>query len=194
VHLAAGAPCPVQVVLDPAGGRLGDLQLLIRAGHPQAARAGQVRAAAAQPLRIVADHLVRLGPAHRRPWRARLLAALTRRPLRARRCCRDGGFRPGRSSAPGGMEEFPLLRDAARSSRATRSCSSLISLACSASTLSRAARAAQSGPGGGRSVTTDHDQSRPSVSKPTRWADSEEITRQPSPSPAVTKNQGQGAG
>jgi len=27
------------------------------------------------------------------------------------------------------MEEFPLLRDAARSSRATRSCSSLISLA-----------------------------------------------------------------
>jgi hypothetical protein len=43
------------------------------------------------------------------------------RPARsaARRCCRDGGVRPGTSSVPGGNDEFPLFREASRSSRAT---------------------------------------------------------------------------
>jgi len=39
----------------------------------------------------------------------------------ARRSFRAGGLRPGRSSLPGGIEEFPEFRDAAR--RAASSCS-----------------------------------------------------------------------
>jgi hypothetical protein len=74
-----------------------------------------------------------------------------------------GGRRPGRSSADGGIEEFPLFRDTIRSSRANRSRSSAIS-------ASRAAHDWQPGAGGGRSVTTDHDQGRLAVIKPARWA------------------------
>jgi hypothetical protein len=36
----------------------------------------------------------------------------------------SGAMRPGRSSADGGIEEFPEFRDAARSSRANRADSS----------------------------------------------------------------------
>jgi hypothetical protein len=80
-----------------------------------------------------------------------------------------GGFRPGKSSDDGGIEEFPLFRDPARSSRVTRSCISAIS-------LSRAAQPAQPGADGGRPVTSDHDRSRPTVIKATRRADLRKIT------------------
>src|SRR5271166_2558066 len=43
----------LQVVLDPLRGRLGDLQLLERPGHPQVGRAGQVRTARAGAVRVV---------------------------------------------------------------------------------------------------------------------------------------------
>ena len=74
----------VQVVLDPLRGRLGNLQLLERPGHARILRAGQVRAAPAPALREMIPRVVRLGPAHRRPRRARLLAPvpLPRLPLR----------------------------------------------------------------------------------------------------------------
>ena len=79
----AGAPRPVHVVLDAPGGHQRGLQLLGRAGHAQVLGTGQVRAAHAGTRRVVVvDHLIRLGPAHRRARRARLLAALARRPLR----------------------------------------------------------------------------------------------------------------
>ena len=84
----------------------------------------------------------------------------------ARRCLR-GGLRPGASSPDGGIEEFPLLRDRARSSRAACARSSASSAACPRSSASRtairssrAAQLPQSGPGGGRSGTShDHPQS-----------------------------------
>jgi hypothetical protein len=88
----------------------------------------------------------------------------------ARRCLR-GRPRPGRSSDEGGSDEFSLLRDSSRSSRATRSRNSAIS-------ASRAAQPAQPGPGG-RSVTTDDHQSRPTVVKATRWADQDKIAMHP---------------
>ena len=96
-------------------------------------------------------------------------------PPRALRC---GGFFPGRSSDEGGIEEFPLLRDSARSSRLTcsrsaaiwsacaltASRSSPISSCCAAICSSRAAQAAQSGAGGGR-ADTGHDHQEPAGSK-----------------------------
>jgi hypothetical protein len=66
----------------------------------------------------------------------------------ARRCLR-GCLRPGRSSRTGGIDEFPLLPDKARSSRATRASSSAIR-------TSRAAHPSQPGAGGGISDTS-HD-------------------------------------
>lgn len=67
-----------------------------------------------------------------------------------------------------GIEELPLLRDSARSSRVTRSYSSAIS-------LSRATLPAQPGAGDGRPVTSDHDQSRPAEAKAIPWADPRKI-------------------
>jgi hypothetical protein len=95
----------------------------------------------------------------------------------ARRCCRDAGVRPGTSSALDGIDEFPLLREVSRSSRATVACKSPTCSRSSAIAASRAAQVSHPGAGGGRSVTTDHDQSRPAVIKPTRWADFEKIAK-----------------
>jgi hypothetical protein len=70
-----------QVVLDPPGGRLRDLQLLVRPGHAQILGGGQVLAAGARPGRVMVLHLVRPRPGHRRARGSGLLAALVRRPL-----------------------------------------------------------------------------------------------------------------
>ena len=153
---------------------LGNLQLLERPGHAQILRANQVRAAPAPALREMIPRVVRLGPAHRRPRRARLLAPvpLARLPFggAARRCLR-GGLRPGTSSPEGGIEEFWLLRDSARSSRATRSRSSAACSACARSSSrgpaicsSRAAQPGQSGTAGG-TPDTSHDLPEPASGK-----------------------------
>ncbi len=90
-------------------------------GRPQVSGVRQVPAARAGTLGVVVLSPVRLLPAHRRARAARLLPRLrffpSARPA-ARRCL-PGGFRPGRSSADGGIEEFPLLRDPARSAAAS---------------------------------------------------------------------------
>jgi hypothetical protein len=74
----------------------------------------------------------------------------------ARRCFR-GGFRPGRSSELGGIEEFPLFRDPDRSAAASRSrrsattaSSAAIRSACSRISTSRGSPGDSSG---GTSVT-----------------------------------------
>jgi hypothetical protein len=79
-----------------------------------------------------------------------------------------GGCRPGRSSAGGGIEEFPLLREISRSSRSTLASRSPI-------TASRAAQASA----GGRLVTSHHDHDIRNVIKPTRWGDFAKITTAP---------------
>ena len=111
----------MEVVLDPLRGRLGDLQLLKRPGHPQVGRAGQVRAARAAAFRVVvrvssgsAQHIAAPGAPGCLP-RLRFFASSR---SCARRCLR-GGLRPGASSPDGGIEELPLLRETIRSSRAT---------------------------------------------------------------------------
>ena len=97
-------------------GRGRDLLLLIGPGDAQVSGVRQVSAARAGTLREVVLGPVRGLPAHRR---ARLPGCfpgflfLSARSA-ARRSFR-GGFRPGRSSADGGIEEFPLFRDPARS-------------------------------------------------------------------------------
>jgi len=160
---AAAAQSQVQVVLDPLRGRLGDLQLLERAGHAQILRVGQVTPARAPPLRVVIARVIRLGPAHRRSRRPRLLAALALGRALGGAPLLTRGLRPGPSSPEGGIEEFWLLRDKARSSRATRARSSATSAArarSSANSASRAAQLAQLGAGAGRSGTShDHPES-----------------------------------
>ena len=88
---------------------------------------------------------------------------------------RRGGVRPGRSSADGGIEELPLLRDASRSSRSTRAArsatcpasrafsaaSNSITRACTAITAPRAASTGIEG-------TDHHDQDTHVRIKPTR--------------------------
>lgn len=81
----------------------------------------------------------------------------------ARRSLR-GGSRPGTSSPEGGIEELPLLRDRARSSRATRSRSSAPSASSTAIRASRAAQPSHSGAGAGR-PDTSHDHPEPAGSK-----------------------------
>jgi hypothetical protein len=76
VLAAAAAQSIVQVMLDPLHGRLRDLQLLERAGHPEIRRGGQVRAALARPLRVVIAGVIGLRPAHRRSRRPQLLPPL----------------------------------------------------------------------------------------------------------------------
>ena len=81
----------------------------------------------------------------------------------ARRSLR-GGLRPGRSSPEGGIDEFPLLRDSARSSRATWSRSPAMSASSAAIRPSRAVQLSHSGAAGGR-PDTSHDHPEPAGSK-----------------------------
>jgi hypothetical protein len=90
---------------------------------------------------------------------------------------RRGGVRPGRSSADGGIDELPLLRDASRSSRSTLAArsatcpasrafsvaSATITRACAAITASRAASS-------GIRRTNHHDHGILAVIKLTRQA------------------------
>jgi hypothetical protein len=87
------------------------------------------------------------------------------------------GVRPGRSSADGGIDEFPLFREASRSSRSTlaarsatcpaslvfSAASTSITRACITITASRAAS-------GGIDGTGHPDRANPVVIKPERWA------------------------
>ena len=82
----------------------------------------------------------------------------------ARRCFR-GGFRPGRSSELGGIEEFPLFRDPARSAVSSCSrrpetvassaaiCPACAAISCACSQIS-ASRGSSDGSPGTTSVTT----------------------------------------
>ncbi len=72
-----------------------------------------------------------------------------------------GGFRPGWSSADGGIDEFPLFRDPARSAAASRSrrsatsaSSAAIRSACAAISASRGS---EDGPSASASVTARND-------------------------------------
>ena len=65
-----------------------------------------------------------------------------------------GGFFPGRSSALGGIDEFPLLREIRRSSRATRSSSSAILASLSSSSARSRSFASRSRPFSERSAAT----------------------------------------
>src|SRR6266496_2940830 len=85
----------------------------------------------------------------------------------ARRCLR-GGFRPGRSSELGGIEEFPLFRDPARSAvsncarrPATTASSAVICSACTAircacSRISASRGSADGSPGGASVTARNH--------------------------------------
>jgi hypothetical protein len=97
----------------------------VRGGHAQIAGLGKAPPAAACPLREQRHRRVRvLAPGQVSAGRARLLALA---PLPAPRDLRDrGAVLPGRSSADGGIDEFPEFRDTARSRRASRSSSSPI--------------------------------------------------------------------
>ncbi len=80
----AGAPRPVQVMLNPLRRRGRDLLLLIRPGIPQVSGICQVTAARAGTLREVILGPVRDLPRHRRARAARLLPPLLLlRPLRS---------------------------------------------------------------------------------------------------------------
>ncbi len=92
-----------------------------------------------------------------------------------------GGFLPGRSSAEGGIEEFPELREISRSRRATFSSGSAIFASLSSSStrsrsfasrsLALSARSAAASPGTpGVPGTPAPHQSRPAVSNPARRA------------------------
>ena len=65
----------------------------------------------------------------------------------------DGFLRPGRSSVEGGIEEFALLRPAARSRALTRSTSPAFAAVNSSITTSRAAHEPHSNAGGSGSIT-----------------------------------------
>jgi hypothetical protein len=93
-------------------------------------------------------------------------------------------MRPGRSSAGGGIDEFPLFRETSRSSRsilAARSATCPASLVFSAAGASitracitiTASRAASSGIDG----TGHHDRDNPVVIKPARWDGNDEIAK-----------------
>ena len=119
---AAGAPRLVQVVLHPLRRRGRDLLLLIRPGNPQVSGIRQVTAARARAL---GDSGPRSGPgpptSSTRPGCPAASPASSSSARSAARRCFRGGFRPGRSSELGGIEEFPLFRDPARSAAASRS-------------------------------------------------------------------------
>ena len=160
---AAGAARLVQVVLDPLRRRHRDLLLLIRPRHAQVSGIRQVPAARALALRVMVLGPVRDLPRHRRTRAARLLPPLPLllRPLRGPPLL-PGILRPGRSSEDGGIEEFPLFRDPARSAAASRSrrsatsaSSAAIRSACAAISASRGS--ADGSPGGGASVTARND-------------------------------------
>ena len=85
----------------------------------------------------------------------------------ARRCFR-GGFRPGRSSELGGIEEFPLFRDPARAAVSSCSrrpattassaaiCSACAAISCACSRISASRGSADGSPGGASVTARNH--------------------------------------
>jgi hypothetical protein len=179
VHPPAAARHSVQVMLNHLRGHQRDLDLLMRSHHPQVGRAVQGGAALTHPRRECGtvssgcSLQARCGP------RAPGCLPCLRFPPPG--CLRGGGVWPGRSSADGGIEELPLLREESRSSRsalAARSvtcpasralpaASTSITRACTAITASRAASSGIRGTG-------HHDHDILAVIKPARWASPEE--------------------
>jgi hypothetical protein len=102
-------------------------------------RVRQVTAARAGALREMHLGPGRNLPPHRRAPAARLLPPPLVTARSAVRRCFLGGFRPGRSSDDGGIEESPLFRDPARAAAANCSRSS--------ATTPPAPRSAPPGPG-----------------------------------------------
>ena len=139
MHQPAAAGHLVQVMLDNLGGHLRDAGLLMRGGHPQVRRAGQIRTARARRPRVMRHDPVRgLAPGQVRPRGARLLARIPLPPPRCRFGFPRGGVRPGWSSSDGGSEEFPEFLDA------TRSASAAFAVSSSATPTARAAFCAAS--------------------------------------------------
>jgi hypothetical protein len=139
-------------MLDHLRARQRDLHLLMRGRHPKVRRAGQIRTALTPAIREMRHRVIRIpAPGQVRSRRPGCLPCLRFLPPPAD--LRRGGVRPGRPSADGSIEEFPLLREASRSSRSTRAArsatcpasrafsaaSSPITRACTAITASRAA-------------------------------------------------------
>jgi hypothetical protein len=122
---SAGAFYGVLVVLRDRRADQRDIDDLVGRGHPEIGGSGQVPPAPARALREQRHGALRaLAPGQVRARRSGLLS----RPFLSRPpgCCRCGGGEvlPGRSSAEGGIEEFPEFRETARSSLASRSASS----------------------------------------------------------------------
>ena len=117
----AGDRVPV-VLRDRRGHRRG-IDDLVRRGHAEVLGLREVPAAGACPLREQRLRVVRvIAPGQVRAGSAGLLALLPL-PVAALRFGAGAVF-PGRSSADGGIPEFPEFRDTARSSLASRSSSS----------------------------------------------------------------------
>ena len=172
MHPAAAAPGGMQVVLDPPGGQQRNLQLLGRGRHAQVSRTGQVRPAPPHGPRG-GGRPPRRAPPRSSPRPARRAACRAYAPPAAPHGAAAATAACGQASHPvlGGIDELPELRDTIRSRRATVACSSPSCRCSAAITPSRAAYASHPGAAGGRSATTDHDQSWPTVIKPTRKAD-----------------------
>src|SRR5208283_1805080 len=101
----------------------------------------------------------------------------------AARCCFRGGFRPGRSSDEGGIEEFPLFRDPARTAAAncsrrsaTTASSAAICCACSRISASR-------GSSGGTTLTGSNHPGHHAQPLRQHPARSQNVTSDHSPQP-----------
>jgi hypothetical protein len=150
----------------------------VRRRHPEIGRVSEIPAAAARPRREQRHRVLRaLAPGQVRARRARLLSLP---PLPAPRDLRgSGAVLPRRSSADGGIEEFPEFRDTARSRRASRSSISLtrassaefrsasITTSCACTAISPS-RAASSGIAGTDRNHPDSTAPRKTTRRPSR--------------------------
>ena len=165
---AAGTPGLVQVVLDPLRRRQRDLLLLIRPGNPQVSGIRQVTAAGAGTLGMVILGPVRTFHVIDAPGLPGCFPRFFFFARSAARRCFRGGLRPGRSSDDGGIEEFPLFRDPARSavsSRSRRSAtiassvaifSACAAISCACSRISASRGSADGSPDGASVTACNH--------------------------------------
>ena len=142
MHPPAPAGDRVPVVLRDRRGHRRGVDDLVRRGDAEVLRVRQVPRRTRTPLREQRLPLVRvLAPGQVRARRPALLP-LPSLPV-PRLGLGSGAVFPGRSSADGGIPEFPEFRDTARSSFASRSASSVT---CAASSAFRASRTSISTP------------------------------------------------
>ena len=106
MHAETGSDGKRRYAVDEIAGAFAVSRKVRRVRQVTAARAGALREMDLGPGRNL--------PAHRRAPAARLLPPPLVTARSAVRRCFLGGFRPGRSSDDGGIEEFPLFRDPAR--------------------------------------------------------------------------------